>query len=107
MSKTQDQFTPTSTPGVNSTKRLSTVKTPGSPKAGIGMGLGVKGPSGGVKDVVSPGELCGFVSLLTFSQSTMYHVDMMDCNDHILPQMMRLINRSIHYYLNSKHVSTK
>jgi hypothetical protein len=44
----------------------------------MGMGLGVKGPSGGVKDVVSPGELCGFVSLFTILHSTVNHVDLID-----------------------------
>ena len=56
-SKTNTSLTPTGTSTVNQTKRLSTVKTPGSPKnAKVGNG-------GGVKDVVSPGELCGFVCL--------------------------------------------
>lgn len=49
-------LTPTGTPTVNQTKRLSTIKTPGSPKT-------LKTGGGGVKDVVSPGELCGFVCL--------------------------------------------
>jgi hypothetical protein len=59
--KGDSSLTPTGTPGVNQTKRLSTIKTPGSPKA-------LKTGGGGVKDVVSPGELCGFVcpSLLAF-----------------------------------------
>jgi hypothetical protein len=56
-SKNDTSLTPTGTPtvAVNQTKRLSTVKTPGSPKTGLKTG------AGGVKDVVSPGELCGFV----------------------------------------------
>jgi len=53
--KNDSTSTPTGTPTVNQTKRLSTIKTPGSPKA-------LKTGGGGVKDVVSPGELCGFVS---------------------------------------------
>jgi hypothetical protein len=53
-SKNDTSLTPTGTPTVNQTKRLSTIKTPGSPKA-------LKTGGGGVKDVVSPGELCGFV----------------------------------------------
>lgn len=54
-SKNDTSLTPTGTPTVNQTKRLSTVKAPGSPKT-------LKtGGAGGVKDVVSPGELCGFV----------------------------------------------
>ena len=69
-SKSNTSLTPTGTPTVNQTKRLSTVKTPGSPKnTKVGSG-------GGVKDVVSPGELCGFVRLvnplntsLAFSES--------------------------------------
>lgn len=52
--KNDTSLTPTGTPTVNQTKRLSTIKTPGSPKA-------LKTGGGGVKDVVSPGELCGFV----------------------------------------------
>ena len=51
--KDNTSLTPIGTPTVNQTKRLSTIKTPGSPKA---LKTG-----GGVKDVVSPGELCGFV----------------------------------------------
>jgi hypothetical protein len=46
---------------MNSTKRLSTIKTPGSPKNGLKGPAGPGGGPGGVKDVVSPGELCGFV----------------------------------------------
>jgi hypothetical protein len=52
--KNDTSLTPTGTPTVNQTKRLSTIKTPGSPKT-------LKTGGGGVKDVVSPGELCGFV----------------------------------------------
>jgi len=58
--KNDTSLTPTGTPTVNQTKRLSTIKTPGSPKA-------LKTGGGGVKDVVSPGELCGFVRTLPFN----------------------------------------
>ena len=58
-SKNDTSLTPTGTPTVNQTKRLSTIKAPGSPKT-------LKTGGAGVKDVVSPGELCGFVRTLPF-----------------------------------------
>ena len=64
--KNDSTLTPTGTPTVNQTKRLSTIKTPGSPKA-------LKTGGGGVKDVVSPGELCGFVCSSPFVTSIRYH----------------------------------
>jgi hypothetical protein len=65
--KNDTSLTPTGTPTVNQTKRLSTIKTPGSPKT-LKTGGG-----GGVKDVVSPGELCGFVCPSAFASRPCVH----------------------------------
>jgi hypothetical protein len=60
-------------PGVPNTKRLSTVNKVAvgdngaapSPNKGKGAAAGALGPGLAVKEVVSPGELCGFVSVAT------------------------------------------
>ena len=71
--KANESLTPTGTPTMNSTKRLSTIKTPGSPKTGLktAAGAGAGAGTGGVKDVVSPGELCGFVRDIYLLASTL------------------------------------
>lgn len=87
--KANESLTPTGTPTMNSTKRLSTIKTPGSPKTGLKTGAGAGG--GGVKDVVSPGELCGFVRDF-YSYFYYYFVP----SSQIMGLVSRLRNNGVH-----------
>lgn len=75
LDKAKESLTPTGTPTMNSTKRLSTIKTPGSPKTGLKTAAAAGAGAGGVKDVVSPGELCGFVRDIYLLASTLTQPD--------------------------------
>ena len=89
LDKAKESLTPTGTPTMNSTKRLSTIKTPGSPKTGLKTGAGAGG--GGVKDVVSPGELCGFVRDF---YSYFYYYSARSCQ--IMGLITKLRNTGVH-----------
>ncbi|WVQ62220.1 uncharacterized protein L199_000359 [Kwoniella botswanensis] len=74
-------------PSSSSTKRLSTINKPNSFSPAKGSNAGNAGV--GVKDVVSPGELCGFVDTLLAQLESRFD----EMSDQVLARMNEMSHR--------------